>query len=309
MRKTTNEEFIIMSNDRHNNKFTYDDCVYISNKKPILIKCALHGNFSQKPSDHLSGRGCPECGGRLKLTKEQFITRADMLHDRAYLYDYVEYVNMHTHVKIICKLHGEFYQTPDNHLRGGIGNGNGCPFCNSKRKSNRDEFIVKANKTHDNIFDYNLVNYKNCSTKIEITCKKHGIFKQTPSNHLTGYGCPSCRLSKGALKIKSILKHNNIDFEMEYCFKDLRYKDMLYFDFAIFEDKKLKYLIEFNGKQHYIFMPKFFHKTVDEFEISKIRDNLKIDYCIVNNIPLLIIRYDEDVEEKIKYFFNNLIVG
>jgi hypothetical protein len=36
------------------------------------------------------------------------------------------------------------------------------------------------------------VEYINNKTKVDIICKKHGIFNQIPSNHLKSVGCPKC---------------------------------------------------------------------------------------------------------------------
>ena len=63
------------------------------------------------------------------------------------------------------------------------------------------------------------------------------------------------------------------------------------------ENNRLKYLIEFNGKQHYNYTNQF-SMTEDEFKEGLVRDQLKIDYCIKNNIPLFIIKYDDNIFEK-----------
>lgn len=59
-----------------------------------------------------------------------------------------------------------------------------------------------------------------------------------------------CLISSGEHKIKQILEENNINFIQQYSFNDLRtYKNgILKFDFAVFKDKKLDYLIEFDGR-------------------------------------------------------------
>lgn len=53
-----------------------------------------------------------------QLTTEEFIKRARAVHGDKYDYSKVEYVNSHTKVCIICPEHGEFWQTPSNHMRG-----------------------------------------------------------------------------------------------------------------------------------------------------------------------------------------------
>ena len=54
------------------------------------------------------------------------------------------------------------------------------------------EFISKAIAKHGNNYDYSKVKYVNCKTKIDIVCRKHGIFSQRPKEHIYGAGCPSC---------------------------------------------------------------------------------------------------------------------
>lgn len=81
---------------------------------------------------------------------------------------------------------------------------------------------------------------------------------------------------------------------------DLKYKKNLYFDFGILDNNGyLKYLIEYNGEQHYRRFIKF-HPTDEKFKIAQYRDRLKADYCLKNNIPLIIIRFDENIELKMK---------
>jgi hypothetical protein len=95
---------------------------------------------------------------------------------------------MTTKVVINCRLHGEFKQTPSNHIT----HKEGCSICAKNYKSDTAEFIEKANIKHNNKYNYSKVNYINRETKIIIICQTHGDFEQTPGNHLYGYGCISC---------------------------------------------------------------------------------------------------------------------
>lgn len=56
----------------------------------------------------------------------------------------------------------------------------------------KNEFIQKANKKHEGKYDYGLIDYFDSRTKVSILCKDHGVFWQTPSNHVRGNGCPDC---------------------------------------------------------------------------------------------------------------------
>ena len=139
-----------------------------------------------------------------KLTTEEFIKKANIIHDDTYNYSLVEYVGSFENVKIICKKHGEFEQSPDNHLRR-----RGCPKCGVEKRilktnSNIFEFIQKAKNIHGDKYDYSFAIYKNNYTKIKIICPYHGVFEQTPNHHLRGQTCKMC---SGLDTICAIKKH------------------------------------------------------------------------------------------------------
>lgn len=95
-------------------------------------------------------------------------------------------------VCIICPVHGEFWQSLDNHLHG-----HGCPKCkfdeSKKRlKYTKEEFVKKANKVHGNKYDYSKFVYNGSEKKSIIICPVHGEFLQTPYVHLNGCGCKRC---------------------------------------------------------------------------------------------------------------------
>ena len=127
------------------------------------------------------------------MNKQQnkFIEKANKKHCNKYDYSKVNYINSHTEVIIICPEHGEFLQRPSTHLRCG------CPKCGLERKSKKlslttEQFIERSKIIHNNEYDYSQTIYKNASTKVDILCQQHGIFKQLPFAHLSGQGCPYC---------------------------------------------------------------------------------------------------------------------
>lgn len=129
---------------------------------------------------------------RIRYTNEEFASEANKVHGNRYCYDRVAYTNNKTPVEIICPKHGSFLQAPTNHLRG-----KGCRKCakevlsDSLRKTNA-EFKSQAMAVHGDRYDYSKVDYKQAREKVEIICRQHGSFRQTPSNHLGGKGCPRC---------------------------------------------------------------------------------------------------------------------
>jgi len=121
--------------------------------------------------------------------KKKFIEKSNLIHSNKYDYSLVDYKNNKTKVKIICPIHGIFEQTPYHH----ICRKQGCSKCSKKYKPNTKEFIDKCLKIHENRYDYSLVDYKNNKTKIKIICPIHGIFEQTPNNHINlKQKCPFC---------------------------------------------------------------------------------------------------------------------
>ena len=140
-----------------------------------------------------------------KLNTESFITKAKEVHGDKYDYSKVEYVNNSTKVCIICPIHGEFWQIPNNHL-----SGNGCNKCSGNDKLNTESFITKAKEVHGDKYDYSKVEYINARTKVCIICPVHGEIMIIPNKHLKGYGCNKCKISGKLTKEEFIIKAKEI---------------------------------------------------------------------------------------------------
>ena len=106
---------------------------------------------------------------------------------------------------------------------------------------------------------------------------------------LTSCGCIR---SKGEFQIEQLLKEHNIEYVREYSFSDLIDDLPLRFDFAIFKDKRLIGLIEFQGEQHYNPSNGYYNETIIE------HDRMKKEYCNKNNIKLIIIDYKRNYDIK-----------
>lgn len=66
----------------------------------------------------------------------------------------------------------------------------------NNKKYTLEEFITKSNLKHKNKYSYEKSIYVNNSTKIIITCEKHGDFLQRPYDHQKGNGCKFCHFEK-----------------------------------------------------------------------------------------------------------------
>lgn len=196
-RTMTNEEFIRRAKEVHGDRYDYSKTMYIKAKDKITIICPKHGEFEQTAHQHLTGNGCPLCYNdrrheiRLKPA-EDIIASFHDTHGNKYDYSKVEYVNYSTKVCIICPEHGEFWQSPAQHI-----NGQGCPKCGTlqraeKRKIGTEEFVRRARDVHGYKYNYDKTNYNTAEEDVIITCPKHGDFMQRPHTHLDGCGCPQC---------------------------------------------------------------------------------------------------------------------
>lgn len=123
------ESFVINAQKKHGSKYDYSKVIYVGNKDKIIIICSKHGEFLQRPNDHLTGYGCKKCqyektSKENKFTNKEFIEKANKIHSNSYDYSLVKYNGYENKIIIICKKHGEFQQTPHSHL-----SGNGCRLC------------------------------------------------------------------------------------------------------------------------------------------------------------------------------------
>jgi predicted nucleic-acid-binding Zn-ribbon protein len=131
-RKTKVSEFIKNANKIHSNKYDYSITEYKNTNTKVKIICPIHGVFEQQPADHLAGHSCSKCGAANTggvLTREQFIVNATKIHNGKYDYTKSLYTRMKFKIIITCPYHGDFTQTPSDHI-----NGNGCQVCGGNRK-------------------------------------------------------------------------------------------------------------------------------------------------------------------------------
>lgn len=122
-------------------------------------------------------------------------------------------------------------------------------------------------------------------------CGNHHIVSTSDFTQQKVQSC-GCMNSKGEAKITKLLEDNNICFQKQYAFNDLRGKkdNKYYFDFAVFDGQRLIYLIEYDGIQHFSKRHQF-SQDEDVYDIIVERDSEKNAYCIENNIPLIRIPY------------------
>jgi hypothetical protein len=216
MVSTKTNKFLEKTRRIHNNKYDYSETVYKHSLLKIKIRCKTHGDFYMTPNNHLNGQGCRLCGNeqtKLKQKKDinTFVKQANTLHKNKYDYSKSEYVNNKSKIKIICPKHGEFCQTPDNHISAK----NGCPLCVKNPKITVNDFITRSIQKHGLRYDYSHIKYENLNKKIKIKCINHGFFYQKPNHHISGSGCPKCS-NKHNYSTKEFIETANEIHENKY---------------------------------------------------------------------------------------------
>ena len=179
-----------------------------------------------------------------------FIEKARQIHNDKYDYSKVNYVNSRTKVCIICPEHGEFWQTPHNHLKG-----YGCAECGKEKshlpKITTEDFIAKSKEIHGNKYDYSKVCYKTSDTKVCIICPEHGEFWQSPSNHMNGSGCPKCANEK---RKNALIKDTKLFIDTATLIHDGKSEDEIISLFSEIEHQQHNREI-LNGMEIDIFIP------------------------------------------------------
>jgi hypothetical protein len=227
-------------------------------------------------------------------TTNEFIEDAKLKHGGRYDYSKSEYISSTVKVKISCQKHGEFWQTPNDHLRG-----RGCPKCAGRNLTTSD-FIKESKNIHGDAYDYSKTVYKNCKTKVCIICSEHGEFWQEPREHSQrGCGCPVCKKSKGELFVEKVLNDLNLSFTTQYTYDDCRDVLPLPFDFKL--DNGI--LIEYDGIQH--FEPRERFGGHLQFILQRKHDDIKNEFCDKNGLTLIRIPYTMS-RQSIKQLLENI---
>lgn len=211
--KLSEEEFLAKANLIIN--VDHSLAKYENRNSYLDLKCKLHNHsYKQLAHSFLSGKhGCKVCE-YIKMQKtiidrktKNFLTKGALKHNNFYNYDKVNYQKAKEHVIITCPIHGDFLQSPTNHL-----SGYGCKKCadikssSSSRLTNND-FIEKSKAIHGDKYGYSEVDYTRSADLVPITCPEHGVFLKAPNHHLSKkQGCPKCN-PKGSSKVeKEVLK-------------------------------------------------------------------------------------------------------
>jgi len=300
----TIEEISKKSIELYGNMFYIDlNQIYINMNTNINITCNICGEtFSRYSSHHLRKNKiskCPFCQSH-GFRNLEFVRKKskEINGDKFSIPDQI-FKNMHTVINIHCNIcDTDFPQESRNH----INKKEGCPEClRRSMMMSLEDVQIKSNKIHGEgryIIDTKQY-HKNRESEIEIFCTIcKEFFNQKISVHLNGCGCTTCRESHGEKEILKILKNNDIKYIKQYKFFDCKNIRSLPFDFYL---PNYNICIEFDGIQH--FESREFLGGEESFKKTKINDKIKNNFCQLNQIKLIRIKYNENIQEKLKILF------
>ena len=306
MLRKTHEQFIAEMNEVNKNieiLTKYEKCSI-----KVKCRCKICGfEWWSTPDNLLQGKGCKECHfNKLKFLQtkshEQFVKEVYEINKNIEILN--NYTGAKNKVECRCLLHNErFSMTGEHLLRGEIG----CKECINIKyhlgglKSHK-QFVEELSKITKDIEV--IGEYDGAKTNIEVKCLKCGhIWSPVASSLLCGYGCPCCKRSKGEEKIENYLINNNIKFEGQKKFPDLRNKNPLSYDFYL---PDFNLLIEYQGQFHDGTTSMALREKY--FDRQQTNDKLKREYANNNNFILLEIWYYDfdNIEEILDKFIYNL---
>ncbi len=197
----------------HGDTYGLENVLYTKADNKVCVVCLIHGDFEIRAVSLKRGQGCAKCGHKkigdlTRSSSQDFKDKAILIHGDSYDYSKVNYTNASTPVTIICPEHGEFQQTPTNHL-----GGKGCLSCGLERSKlsrvlSKSQVLERFKEIHGDKFDYSQTTYNgDAHERLRIICKEHGLFIQSYANHYHNkQGCPVCakeynaRLRSGFIK-------------------------------------------------------------------------------------------------------------
>lgn len=212
MKRLTTTQVIDKFKEVHGNMYDYSKVIYTAYKDYVDIICKKHGVFSQRVNGHMSGKGCRLCNGGSQLSTEEFIARANEVHNNLYDYSKTQYLSMKDTITVTCKIHGDFTILAEAHTN----KARGCKKCSNRYRSSQEDFIENALKVHGEAYLYDNVQYTGSEKHVSITCPVHGDFEQTPYKHLSGQGCPACNYGGFASNKAGILYYLSINNGQAY---------------------------------------------------------------------------------------------
>lgn len=286
--RKTNEEFVKEVFDVWGNSVELLT-PYVRSDDAVLVRFKSCGHEEwKKPFKLLAHHGCSNPSCRWKhLSKVKTFSNEDFINalsEQGLSYEVLsDYQGRRKPVTVKNLACGHAYTAQ----AGNILNGHGCPICHGYKDTDKFRKILDT-KYPD---EYTVLGeYVNNRTPIRLKHNQCGYeWDAHPKDLLRAFRCPCCNRSLGEKQISDYLDLHDIPYIAQYKFDDCADKRPLPFDFAIFVNDKLR-LIEFDGSQHFRSRGSGWNTESNKSEINR-RDQIKTDYCVQHNIPLLRIPY------------------
>lgn len=298
----SNDEYVRKCIEIYGDEYNLQYVNYVNANTLVTIECKEHGKVEVNPRTFLKGNGCPLCRPK-SFTIDDVRKKILSKYHGDIEYISAKYDGIDSIGEFYCKKHNITFKKK---IYDAI-HKNACQLCGKERQekasiNSKDEIINRCIKTHGDRYSYEQVGGEliKLKEKIPITCKKHGVFWQTPSNHIKGEGCPKCRESFGERVIEKALKCKNILFVQQKSFDFLNGKkgSRLSLDFYI-PNKKIG--IEFQGSQHFLPIGMFGYK--DGLNERLERDWRKNKLCNEHGIEIYYIVKECDKKYTKEYDF------
>lgn len=230
MKKLTHKDFLIKlekQNKYYKKGQIFIESKYIKSTEKIIVR-DKYGLYLIRPKDLLKG-----CGANIvsSMNKNENIkNKIEEVHGEIYDCSKIEYVNNYEKITLSCSKHGDFKKS-SNKLIGG----QGCPKCGREKSRetkvfDKKEFEKRANKIHDNFYDYTDSIYLGYGTKLKIKCPNHGDFWQEPKSHIDQKSkCPKCFSEDRVLinKLKFVEKCSSFSINDKIDYTNIDYVNSL----------------------------------------------------------------------------------
>lgn len=258
-----------------------------SGKKVSAWKCQCDcGNVINVRTDNLRNGHTTSCGcacGRVDITGKQF-GRLTVLH----------YANK-GQWECECEC-GNRVVVRTYNLNSG--NTKSCG-CLQRERTSKASFVSLVGNRYGKLVVIERVKnnrFNGVCYKCKCDCGGKTIVSATNLRNGNTNSC-GCIKSKGEMIINNWLQEHNFDFCSQYSFDDcvLSTGRRPFFDFVLFQNGNPYLIIEYNGRQHYKVTGGW--NTKEQLEQTQRRDREKLQWCEDNHYPILIIKYDEDINK------------
>lgn len=236
-----------------------------------------------------TSKGCPNCSGVAKKSQEYYQELINKKFPNLKIINFRKQDNF----DIQCTLCNHIHKNTsiDTILKS-----KGCINCQSIFRT-PERFVEEMQKINPNIEI--LGKFTQTKNPIKVKCKIcNRVWEPLAKNLIKGLRCTCETRTKGEILIWNILNKYNINFLFQKEISDKIFSQpFLLIDFYL-PDYNL--FIEYNGKQHYVPIEYFGGEI--QFNKQQTRDEELREYCRLNNIKLLELKYDlspEEIEDKI----------